>query len=418
MNKYELHFEQGTSDYFKENKIKEEDYKTAVQAKIAGLFNMKNVCFLFGSGTSCPAIPNMKALLKKVEEAVIETGTEKLYNRIKKKANDNLEEILGVLYSGKFYAEGVFDEGSKRSLKCTKLIRIIENVIFKEINIDFSTVTQREVLDTYQRFYQKVALRNKDLSRISVFTTNNDLYNETALDSMNIHFVNGFGGGLHKYFNPALFNYTYSKRMNLNVDKYEPVENMVYLYKIHGSVNWIYNESSHNSFFNIMEVNKLNEKDSESGVIIYPTPTKQNKSLGAPYVDLFREFQHKLLEHDTVLFVIGYSFSDQHVNDIIYRALATNTTINVVVINDISKDKEICKIDDKRIFKLWGYENPMDTEHRGEMHFFNYIVENWLPNVNAFTQDEVITKEFVDKFKELQYQKKEAFLMGQTNLFG
>ena len=93
MNKYELHFEQGTSDYFKENKIKEEDYKTAVQAKIAGLFNMKNVCFLFGSGTSCPAIPNMKALLKKVEEAVIGTGTEKLYNRIKKKANDNLEEI-------------------------------------------------------------------------------------------------------------------------------------------------------------------------------------------------------------------------------------------------------------------------------------------------------------------------------------
>lgn len=418
MNKYELHFEQGTSDYFKENKIKEEDYKTAVQAKIAGLFNMKNVCFLFGSGTSCPAIPNMKALLKKVEEAVIGTGTEKLYNRIKKKANDNLEEILGVLYSGKFYAEGVFDEGSKRSLKCTKLIRIIENVIFKEINIDFSTVTQREVLDTYQRFYQKVALRNKDLSRISVFTTNNDLYNETALDSMNIHFVNGFGGGLHKYFNPALFNYTYSKRMNLNVDKYEPVENMVYLYKIHGSVNWIYNESGHNSFFNIMEVNKLNENDSESGVIIYPTPTKQNKSLGAPYVDLFREFQHKLLEHNTVLFVIGYSFSDQHVNDIIYRALATNTTINVVVINDISKDKEICKIDDKRIFKLWGYENPMDTENRGEMHFFNYIVENWLPNVNAFTQDEVITKEFVDKFKELQYQKKEAFLMGQTNLFG
>lgn len=418
MNKYELHFEQGTSDYFKENKIKEEDYKTAVQAKIAGLFNMKNVCFLFGSGTSCPAIPNMKVLLKKVEEAVIGTGTEKLYNRIKKKANDNLEEILGVLYSGKFYAEGVFDEGSKRSLKCTKLIRIIENVIFKEINIDFSTVTQREVLDTYQRFYQKVALRNKDLSRISVFTTNNDLYNETALDSMNIHFVNGFGGGLHKYFNPALFNYTYSKRMNLNVDKYEPVENMVYLYKIHGSVNWIYNESSHNSFFNIMEVNKLNENDSESGVIIYPTPTKQNKSLGAPYVDLFREFQHKLLEHNTVLFVIGYSFSDQHVNDIIYRALATNTTINVVVINDISKDKEICKIDDKRIFKLWGYENPMDTKNRGEMHFFNYIVENWLPNVNAFTQDEVITKEFVDKFKELQYQKKEAFLMGQTNLFG
>ncbi len=418
MNKYELHFKQGTSDYFKDNRIKEEDYKTAVQAKIAELFNMKNVCFLFGSGTSCPAIPNMKGLLQKVEETVKETDSEKLYYRIQNKANDNLEEVLGVLYSGKFYAEGIFEEESKRRLKCTKLIKIIEEVIFKEINIDFSTERQLDVLDTYQRFYQKVALRNKDLSRISVFTTNNDLYNETALDSMNIHYVNGFGGGLHKYFNPALFNYTYSKRMDLNVDKYEPVENMVYLYKIHGSVNWVYDEESQNSFFNIMEVNRLCGYEPENGVIIYPTPTKQNKSLGAPYVDLFREFQHKLLEHNTVLFVIGYSFSDQHVNDIIYRALATNTTINVVVINDIPKEKEICQIDDKRIFRLWGYENPLDKENRGEMHFFNYIVDNWLPNVNAFTQDEEITKGFVNKFKELQQQKKVDALTEQINLFG
>lgn len=408
MNKCELHFEQGTSDYFKNNRIKEEDYKTAVEAKFAEFFNMKNVCFLFGSGTSCPAIPNMKDLLSKVDVAVKGTDTEKLYNRVKKKAKDNLEEILGVLYSGKFYAEGLLGKVRKNRFKCVKLIKRIEEVIFKEINIDFSTKIQKEVLETYQRFYQKVALRNKDLSRISVFTTNNDLYNETALDSLNIHYVDGFGGGLHKYFNPSLFNYTYSKRMDFNVDKYEPVENMVYLYKIHGSVNWIYDENSKNSFFNIMEVNKLDGYDTEKGVIIYPTPTKQNKSLGAPYVDLFREFQHKLLEHNTVLFVIGYSFSDQHVNDIIYRALATNTTINVVVINDIPSDKEICRIDDKRIFKLWGYENPLDKDNRGEMHFFSYIVNNWLPNVNAFTQDEEITKGFINKFNDLQQQKIEA----------
>ncbi len=418
MNKYELNFKQGTSNYFIDNRIKEEDYKTAVQAKIAELFNMKNVCFLFGSGTSCPAIPNMKGLLGKVGKVVKGTDTEKLYCRIKEKTNDNLEEILGVLYSGKFYADGILEEDNKRRLKCTKLIDIIEKVIFKELNIDFSNKSQREVLNTYQRFYQKVALRNKDLSRISVFTTNNDLYNETALDTMNIHYVNGFGGGLRKYFNPALFNYTYSKRMDINIDKYEPVENLVYLYKIHGSVNWIYDEESQNSFFNIMEVNKLSDDDMGKGVIIYPTPTKQNKSLGAPYVDLFREFQHKLLEHNTVLFVIGYSFSDQHVNDIIYRALATNTTINVVVINDIPKDKEICSIDDKRIFRLWGFENPLNGEKKEEMHYFNYIVDNWLPNVNAFTQDEEITKGFVSKFNELQQQKKEDVIAGEAKTFG
>ncbi len=413
-----MHFKQGTSDFFQDNRIKDEDRIAAVQAKISELFNMKNVCFLFGSGTSCPAIPNMKGLLKKVEEHLTDNSLRRLFDRIQEHTNDNnLEEILGVLYSGKFYVEGVSDKLESNRFKCSQLITIIEEVIFNEINIDFSTGTQKTVLDTYQRFYQKVALRNKDLSRISVFTTNNDIYNETALDSMNIHYVNGFGGGLHKYFNPALFNYTYSKRMDLSVDKYEPVENMVYLYKIHGSVNWVYDDNSQNSFFNIKEEPRLEKYNSDQGVIIYPTPTKQNKSLGAPYVDLFREFQHKLLEHNTVLFVIGYSFSDQHVNDIVYRALATNTTINVFIINELSEEKEICKIHDKRIFRLWGYEQPSEQENRREMHYFKYTVDNWLPNVNAFTQDDEITREFVSRFNDLKRQHVDNTLTTQLNLF-
>lgn len=417
MSNFELHFQQGTSDYFLDNHIKEDDRIAAVQAKISELFNMKNVCFLFGSGTSCPAIPNMKGLLKKVEEHLTDKTLKRLYDKIEEHAKGNLEEILGVLYSGKFYVEGVTEKQESSRFKCSQLISIIEEVIFNEINIDFSTDTQKAVLDTYQRFYQKVALRNKDLSRISVFTTNNDLYNETALDNMNIHYINGFGGGLQKYFNPALFNYTYSKRMDLSVDKYEPVENMVYLYKIHGSVNWVYDGKSQNSFFNIKEQPKLEKYNSENGVIIYPTPTKQNKSLGTPYVDLFREFQHKLLEHNTVLFVIGYSFSDQHVNDIIYRALATNTTINVFVINDLPGHKEICQIDDKRIFRLWGYEYPKEENNRGEMHFFKYTVDNWLPNVNAFTQDDEITRGFVNKFNVLKNQTEDSTSTAQLNLF-
>ena len=161
----------------------------------------------------------------------------------------------------------------------------------------------------------------------------------------------------------------------------------------------------------------MEKYNSENGVIIYPTPTKQNKSLGVPYVDLFREFQHKLLEHNTVLFVIGYSFSDQHVNDIIYRALATNTTINVFVINDLLGHKEICKIDDKRIFRLWGYKYPMEKNNRGEMHFFKYTVDNWLPNVNAFTQDDEITRGFISKFNDLKSQKVDNTLTTQLNLF-
>ena len=65
-----LHFYQGKSNYLVENNIKEKEYKQAVKAKIAEFFNMKNVCFLFGAGTSCPAIPNMAGLYAKVEKAL------------------------------------------------------------------------------------------------------------------------------------------------------------------------------------------------------------------------------------------------------------------------------------------------------------------------------------------------------------
>ncbi|WP_230988305.1 SIR2 family protein [Bathymodiolus japonicus methanotrophic gill symbiont] len=162
-----------------------------------------------------------------------------------------------------------------------------------------------ETLSLYKKLYQKVALRNKDLSRINIFTTNNDLFNEKALDNLNINYNNGFGGGLERVFNPARFNYTFSKKIDANLEKFEPLENMVYLYKLHGSISWI--EKEGNSLFNIQEVpiEGGTRKQNKEHVLIYPTPLKQNQSLGSPYSDLIREFQTKLAQPNSVLFIIG-----------------------------------------------------------------------------------------------------------------
>ena len=362
---------------------------------------MKNVCFLFGAGTSCPAIPNMKGLYDKVVEALKDTKFEERFIKIADACNNKLEEILSVLYSGRAYYQGFGDSHKDRAEKCSELIKVIEKVIFENINIKLDKGQAPDVLETYKAFYQKIAFRNKDLSRICVFTTNNDLFNETAMDNLNIHYVNGFSGGIKKHFNPAMFNYTYSKRMDVSIDKYEPVENMVYFYKIHGSVNWIDDDKDDSNFFSIMEDTNPKWKE-DKNILIYPTPTKQNKSLGAPYVDLFREFQHRLLEPNTVLFVMGYGFNDEHVNDVIYRALATNTTFNLVVIDHIAEEKPICKIDDKRIFRLWGeVENPDSGKDNIQMHYFDYTVREWMPNLNAFAQEEKIVKDFVKGLKEM-----------------
>lgn len=392
-----IYFYQGKTDYFLTKNIKDEEKEriAAVKARIAEFFNMKNVHFLFGSGTSCPATPNMAGLFEIIEDA---TKGNSLFENIVAKTGENLEEILGVLYSERAYLEGILTADPTLLDNCKNLVSEIEEIIFNKLNVSFALDKGIKVLSTYKTFYQKIALRNKDLSRINVFTTNNDLFNETALDSLNIHYINGFTGGINKYFNPALFNYTYSKRMDTSIDKFEPVENMIYLYKIHGSINWIeeQEDESSNNYFNIKEVYPPLKKG-DNNVMIYPTPTKQNKSLGSPYIDLFREFQHKLLEPNGVLFVIGYSFSDEHVNDIIYRALATNSTFNVVIINDIDENKPICKIDDNRIFRIWG---EATTGGKETIHYFDYIVKKLLPNLDAFREEDKVLVELMKKYKE------------------
>lgn len=411
-NKYgTLEMNQGMTDYFQGSKDFDKNLNL-LKDKIREFFNLKNVNFLFGSGTSNGAIPTMSKLYSTLSFTEEEKEMESEFKCIVTKCGENLEKCLNVMYAARTHYKGLEltdDEEQENIIKNLSLyeemIKKVEKHIFDSINIKFDTGDSKRVLDYYKIFYQKLALRTKDNSRIRVFTTNNDLFNETALDTLNIHYINGFSGGLHRYFNPAIFNYTWSKRMDTSIDKYEPVENMVYLYKIHGSVNWRETSNLTNNYFEIEEVAPL-EAHADDSVLIYPTPTKQDKSLGSPYVDLFREFQNKLLEPHSVLFVIGYSFSDRHVNDIIYRALATNSTINVVIFSskpkpEDRKEKPIFFIDDNRVFTIAGveYEDKDMKKKKGTVNHFNYIVNYLLPNLDTFRNNDDLLNKFVESLK-------------------
>lgn len=392
-----------------------EDKLEKVKEKINEFFNVKNIFFLFGSGTSCNAIPNMEGLYKAVEKRINDLDEDKLiikgeFFKIRRRLNnpDDLEEMLGVLYSHRIYLEDnsgneYFEEEEEQRLRtntgenfkiCNELISEIEEEIYKQINIKIdNSESVQQVLNNYKSFYSKIAFRNKDLSRVHVFTTNNDVFNETVMDALNIHYINGFSGGLHKYFNPALFNYTFSKRMDTSIEKFEPVEGMVYLYKLHGSVNWVEDDENSNTFFNIRELSDTEYDRSGKNVLIYPTPTKQNKSLGSPYADLFREFQKKLLEPNSVLFVSGYGFNDEHVNNVVYQALATNSSLNVVIFNSL-KDKKIAEVDDSRIFRIWGEKNGK------KVHYFEFFTSQLLPDLDTFKKGENLLEDFVKYYKE------------------
>jgi hypothetical protein len=397
-----------------ENLIDGDDLKEnldKIRQKIADLSNVKNVHFLLGSGASSGAIPTMKEMVASIDSNLslippisppipsptilpipfIAQPLKALFNKIKCSTKDNLEDVLGVLYSRRAYLEGSGDKLSGDYNETLSLIEIIEGEMFKQINVDFSTNKSQETLVLYKDFYQKITLRNKDLSRVNIFTTNNDLFNEKALDYSNINYNNGFGGGLDRVFNPARFSYTFSRKIDAEVQKYEPLDNMVYLYKLHGSISW--RESKNNSFFQIQEVATNHDEEAPNdNILIYPTPLKQNKSLGSPYSDLIREFQKKLLKPHSVIFVIGYSFSDEHLNNIIYQALASNSSISVVVFGYYG-DKEIFKVNDRRIYKIFG--NVADEK----IHYFKYIVDNFLPDLEEF-EDINLLKKFMNNLAD------------------
>lgn len=68
----------------------------------------------------------------------------------------------------------VFPADATETSNVEKLIKHIEDSMYSKINIDLSSEDATKGLDLYKQFYQKTVLRNKDLSRVNIFTTNND----------------------------------------------------------------------------------------------------------------------------------------------------------------------------------------------------------------------------------------------------
>lgn len=385
-----------------------------IQSKVSDLINIKNIHFLLGAGASSDAIPAMKEMFKKVVDRIEhENFAEELeghkinakkflelYGKIKDASNQNLESMLGTLYARQAYFSGVGEENPLN----TYFINLIESQIYNDINIDLKQESANLSLDIYKKFYQKLSLRNKDLARVNVFTTNNDLISETALGYLNINYNNGFSSGLSRTFNPARFSYTFSRRVDSGLEKYEPIENMIYLYKLHGSISWV--EADDNSFFNIKEIDVIPGAASrDNNVLIYPTPLKQNKSLGSPYADLIREFQTKLLLQHGVLIIIGYSFSDEHINNAIYAALASNASLSVVVFGDYPAEN-LSKLTDRRIYKISGKDEAKEgaEEKHKKIHYFKYIVENLIPDLDK-NKDSELLEDFIKSMKAMRGAK-------------
>lgn len=446
----DIFFYKGSEDILKNKKeIGDDASLDSVLKKIQDSFlkvlDNKNLSFLLGSGCSSYKIESES--FKEIGIPVMAPLAKEFYSLpefkeqkewLKKELSidvsqlnfaTNLETFLSTLHSLSFYhsktSETKKDDKSVKKFSEMEVAERIDHIIIqardflleKCLNLENSKTEKdkdsidKPLIELYKQFFRKLLSRNSTLPRLNIFTTNYDLYSERAMDLLGIHYVNGFTGGISKFFNPAIFNYALAEKIDLSQSKWSVIDNFFYLYKIHGSVNWI-EADGENKLFKVKEIQEptIDELKGKDSIMIHPTPLKYNASLGSPYSDLFREFQKKLMQNNNILVTIGYSFSDEHINNLIFQAFTIPSfrliVIGEPVIRNEAKEDEyrnnIQKLLDLNDSRIWiiGEKWPEGEDNYIPLYFFKRFVEQILPSLTAEDLDKKMEKT-IQNLKEL-----------------
>ena len=289
----------------------------------------------------------------------------------------NIENLLTEL------DKKVFDDEKQKALiRASILNKYFEGVIEKNTNIldEISTDPKlASTLNSYKTFFktlnQLILLRrNKLLSKqVNIFTTNIDIFLEKAVEEVGLESNDGFGKGFKPKYDLSNFKKSiFQKSLHFDNSSEIPVFNIL---KIHGSLTWKYDGG--NIYFDstleqtkmlkitsksdlievITEDIKSNEKDDLESLIAKITastidetkfssfleeydklsivnPTKgkfQQTVLEQKYYDLLRIYANELERENTLLFVMGFSFADEHIRDLTIRVANSNPTLMIYI---------------------------------------------------------------------------------------
>lgn len=287
----------------------------------------KNIGFFFGAGTSCALkIPNVEQLTTGIEAKLtgdfatnfgrVKTDLESIITDRKVNIEDILNHIRRIREltgeSAKEY-EGV--SGTSAKLLDKEICTIIYDIIAeKEAVAD---------IENTKKFFAWLSLLNRDFSK-EVFTTNYDLIIEKSLEASQIPYFDGFVGSYEPFF--------WQESIDQFVTKNDLTQNWIRLWKIHGSLSWFWKEDPKTKSQKVIRIGKIdNIKDEENELVIYPSKEKYDSSKKQPFIAYFDRLKNYLLSGELLFIFTGYSFSDQHINEIIFNCLRQNNRLTALV---------------------------------------------------------------------------------------
>lgn len=316
-----------------------------------------NMNFLYGSGISRPYLSTLGNIEKWLTKVAADNGKETYKDVIK-----------ASLY--KAYCDGV----------------ILKNLYFYH-DKDFLE-TKSAYTDFFSVCNELMNKRNAQLlnKQINLFTTNIDLLAEETLEKSGIELNDGFRGTLKPAYNESNFQISLSKSsMQFHKQAEVPMFNLI---KVHGAVNWKEQDGTIRSdtmlmyyvkqaldkidkdyFVNLYKVDgtekTYDEVKTEADdialylpnnaydmffdaynqiVMINPTKDKFRTSvMDYHFYELMRIYSNALERENSILFVMGFSFADEHIAKITQRAADTNPTLQIVVFAYSDKDLETYK---------------------------------------------------------------------------
>lgn len=198
----------------------------------------------------------------------------------------------------------VVGNGNVRGLTQSDLVAV-EKALCAEV----SNVVRAELPDDNSPYHHLVdwvgaIARTKPLQ---LFTTNYDLLIEQALEDRQVPFFDGFIGARAPFFDLRAIE-----------DEQAP-SRWVRLWKLHGSINWKYSETGR-------VTRCFPVPPGSDGVLIHPSELKYDESRRMPYLAMMDRLRNFLKQPSAFLVTVGYSFADEHLNEVIIQGARGNPT--------------------------------------------------------------------------------------------
>lgn len=305
----------------------------------------KPIAFFFGAGTSssvripdakdatktAPLIPAVTALTELCKDAATNLGGkygkawEVIESRCKELGQDaNVEDLLSRL---RMMLSAIGKSDTLAGLKKEEIEALEESVrktIAKVVTPDLSALPSEHPHRKFARWLLKSSRQNP----VEIFTVNYDVLVEHALEMERIPVFDGFVGSYNPFFHAD----------SVRRKEFAPGTNWVRLWKMHGSVTWRRVERDG-------RVRVVRGAVDTAGEMIYPSFEKYDESRQLPYSAFTDRLTRFLEQDDALLIVAGFSFGDEHVNNLIFGALETRPRTHVYALQfeELPEDSQLIK---------------------------------------------------------------------------